>query len=98
VASARGEVFERLSRQVFAMMWRRQGSRGPAPQRTREYLGHVAAGESSHARIADAMETAPTSLAQLRHDLIARGVLVSVDGALDFGIPMMREFVTDQLA
>ena len=40
--------------------------------------------------------TAPTSLAQIRQDLIDRGVLVSVDGVLELGIPLMRRFVLDQ--
>lgn len=96
VDAARVETYDRLCRQVFTMMWRRQGSRGPAPMRSREYLRHVAEGEGSHTRIAELMGTAPTSLAQIRQDLIDRGALVALDRSLTLGIPLMQRFVLDQ--
>jgi hypothetical protein len=95
IDAGRDGAYAQLSRQVFQMMWRRQGSRGPAPTRSHEYLGHVAAGERSHTRIAGLIGVEPSSVAGVRQDLIDRGVLVSVDGELEFGIPLMRRFVAE---
>lgn len=95
VEAVRDDAYRRLSQQVFQMMWRRQGSRGPVPMRSREYLRAVADGVRTHAEVSQRLDIRPTSLAQIRHELIARGALVADGGELRFGIPLMRRFVLE---